>query len=286
MRYEVEAPDLLPGRTVNVPGRGEFFVRQSQHPDASAPTVLLLHGWTASCDLNFFTAYRELAAHVSVVGIDHRGHGRGLRPDTDFTLEDCADDAADVVRALGVEKVITVGYSMGGPVSFLVQRRHPELVEAMVFQATSMEWRATRSERTRWMVSHALSPLFRRMVTPRSLRWVVRRALPRGHELARHAGWLVGEIRRNDQWHVSEAGRAISRFDARPFAASITVPTAVTVTTKDRLVPPAKQRALASAVRAEVVELHGDHFVTLEQPREYADATRRAVAAVAGSPAR
>ena len=107
-----------------------------------------------------------------------------------------------------------------------------------------------------------------------------------GHELARHAAWLVGEIRRNDQWQVSEAGRAISRFDARPFAPSISIPTAVVLTTRDRLVPPAKQRELASAVRAEVVELHGDHFVTLEQPREYADATRRAVAAVAGSPAR
>ena len=282
----IEIPDLLPGRILTLPGRGEIMVRHFRHADDSRPTLLLLHGWTASCDTQFFTAYDTLAAEYSIIGVDHRGHGRGLRTDTPFTLEDCADDAADVVRALGVEKVITVGYSMGGPVSFLVQRRHPELVEAMVFQATSMEWRATRSERTRWMVSHALSPLFRRMVTPRSLRWVVRRALPRGHELSRHAGWLVGEIRRNDQWHVSEAGRAISRFDARPFAAAITVPTAVTVTTKDRLVPPAKQRALASAVRAEVVELHGDHFVTLEQPREYADATRRAVAAVAGSPAR
>ena len=88
MRYDIEAPALLPGRTVNVPGRGEFFIRHSQHADPSATTVLLLHGWTASSDLNFFTAYDELAAHSSVIGIDHRGHGRGLRPDADFTLED------------------------------------------------------------------------------------------------------------------------------------------------------------------------------------------------------
>ncbi len=280
-----QIPDLLPGRIVALPGRGEMFVRHHQHRDASRPTVLLLHGWTASCDTQFFTAYGALAEEYSVIGVDHRGHGRGMRPNRAFSLEDCADDAAAVVRALGAEKVVTVGYSMGGPVSFLVQRRHPELVSGMVFQATAMEWSGTARERTRWKVSRAVSPLFRRLVTPRTLRIVVRRALPRGHELSAYAPWLVGEIRRNDPWMVSEAGRAISTFDARPWAGAIDVPTAVVLTTRDRLVPPAKQRALADTVGAHVVELPGDHFVTLEQPREYADATRRAVDSVTGRPA-
>jgi len=278
-------PDLLPGRIVNLPGRGEMFVRHHQHRDPARPTLLLLHGWTASCDTQFFTAYGTLAEVYSIIGVDHRGHGRGMRPNRTFSLEDCADDAAAVVRALGATQVITVGYSMGGPVSFLVQQRHPGLVAGMVFQATAMEWSGTARERTRWRVSRVMSPLFRRLVTPRTLRMVVRRVLPRGHELAAYVPWLVGEIRRNDQWMVSEAGRAISTFDARPFAQDINVPTAVVLTTRDRLVPPAKQRALAESTGAHVVELPGDHFVTLEQPREYADATRRAVDSVAGRPA-
>lgn len=279
-------PELLPGRIVHLPGRGEIFVRHHQHEDASRPTVLLLHGWTASCDTQFFTAYEELKREYSIIGVDHRGHGRGLRPNRAFSLEDCADDAAAVVRALGVQKVITVGYSMGGPVSLLVWKQHPDIVGGMVFQATAMEWSATRGERARWKVSHALSPVFRRLATPRVVRWGVRRSVPRGHELSRYVPWMVGEIRRNDIWMIQEAGRAISTFDARPFASSINVPTAMVLTTRDRLVQPQKQRALADAVRAEVVELHGDHIVTLEQPREYADATRRAVGSVARPAAR
>ncbi|MFM8712197.1 MAG: hypothetical protein ACKOE7_02320, partial [Actinomycetota bacterium] len=62
MRYDIEPPFLLPGRVVVVPGRGEFFVRHHQHADPNAPVVLLLHGWTASSDLNFFTAYEEFTA--------------------------------------------------------------------------------------------------------------------------------------------------------------------------------------------------------------------------------
>ena len=139
-----EVPFLLPGKIVDVPGRGEMFVRHHQHSDSSAPTLLLLHGWTASCDAQFFTAYKELAQHFSIVGVDHRGHGRGLRPSTAFTLEDCADDAASVVRELGITSVITVGYSMGGPISLLTAHRHSSLVSGMVLMATALEWRVTR----------------------------------------------------------------------------------------------------------------------------------------------
>jgi hypothetical protein len=43
---------------------------------------------------------------------------------------------------------------------------------------------------------------------------------------------------------------------------------------------PHKQQALAEAVRAEVVELHGDHLAPMVQPREFAAATSAAVETV------
>lgn len=273
----LDLPELPPGKVVTLPGRGEIFVRHHEHPNTGAPTLLLLHGWTASADTQFFTAYEALASGYSIVAVDHRGHGRGLRPNRPFSLEDCADDAADVARALGLSSVITVGYSMGGPISTLLWNRHPDLVGGMVFQATAMEWNATRAERTRWRVGRVLGPLFRAITTPRTMRLAVGRVVPRGHELHRYVPWLIGEMRRNDQWMVSEAGRALAGYDARRIVPGIEIPTAMVVTTRDRLVHPVKQRALAEAARAEVVELEGDHFVSLAQPREYAEATRRAV---------
>jgi hypothetical protein len=36
--------------------RGDVFYRYHRHPDSAMPVVLLLHGWTASADLQFFTA--------------------------------------------------------------------------------------------------------------------------------------------------------------------------------------------------------------------------------------
>ncbi len=271
---EGDVPFLLPGRIVDVPGRGEMFVRHHQHADASAPTLLLLHGWTASCDSQFFAAYKELAQLFSIVGVDHRGHGRGLRPNVRLTLEDCADDAAAATRELGITSVITVGYSMGGPISLLTAQRHPDLVSGMVLQATALEWSGTPSERrkTRFIVS--MSRLVNR---PAVLRWFFKRSLPRGHESHRFISWMISENRRNDPRMIAEAGKAIATFDARGFAPTLHKPTSYVLTVRDTLVLPHKQKALATAVQAQIVELDGDHMASIAMPREFAVATRQAV---------
>jgi pimeloyl-ACP methyl ester carboxylesterase len=270
-------PWLPEGRIVSVPDRGEFFVRHFQHADPSAPTLLLLHGWTASSDVQFFTAYEELAQHYSFVGIDHRGHGRGIRPTRTFSLEECADDAAAVVRALGIKRVITVGYSMGGPISLFVAQRHTELVSAMVLQATSLEWRATKQERALWALMRGASPLLRRLNTPRILQSRLQGMMPKVGAVRSYVPWLIGEIRRNDTFIVSKAGEALSKYDARPWAGQMKKPTAYVLTTNDQLVKTEKQQQLIETLNAQVITLEGDHFVTLGRPEAYSAATRAAV---------
>jgi pimeloyl-ACP methyl ester carboxylesterase len=271
---EGENPFLLPGKIIDVPGRGEMFVRHHQHSDSSVPTLLLLHGWTASSDLQFFSAYEELAKDFSIIGVDHRGHGRGLRPHCPVTLEDCADDAAAVARVLGATSVITVGYSMGGPISLLTAQRHPELVSGMVLQATALEWSGTRKEKNRMRFIGPVSHIVGR---PRVLRWFMKRTLPRGHETRRYVSWIIAENRRNDPWMIAEAGRAIAKFDARQFAPILHKPASFVLTLRDTLVLPHKQQALATAMNAQIVELDGDHMAPILMPREFAVATRQAV---------
>ncbi|MBI5088536.1 MAG: alpha/beta fold hydrolase [Actinobacteria bacterium] len=266
-------PWLPEGRAVMLPGRGEVFARVHRHPDPSRPTVLLLHGWTASADLQFFTAYRELCEQYSLVAIDHRGHGRGLRAVVPFELEDAADDAAALVRALGIDHVVTVGYSMGGPISMHLARRHPGLVTGMVVQATALEWRATWAERFRWKTVRLLGPVLRSWAYPRWLRYGIMRLLGAGHELERFIPWIEAEIRRSDTLALVQAGRALSRHDARPWASSLRIPAASLITTQDRLVRPRKQRQLADALHAYVLEMEADHIAVWQAPATYAQLT-------------
>lgn len=270
-------PWLPDGRTVMVPGRGEFFVRYFTHPDPQAPMLLLLHGWTANSDLQFFNAYEEIAEKYSFIGIDHRGHGRGLRSSHPFSLEDCADDAAAVLDMLGISQVITVGYSMGGPISMLLCRRHRHLVQAMVLQATALEWNSTRRQRNHWRVIRIVAPAVRHLSSPRFIRARIRHVINRKSEMFDYLDWIVGEIHRNDPWSISQAGQALSRYDARLWAHELKVPVAAVVTTKDQLVVPEKQHRLAKEMQAHTVLLDGDHIVSLVSPQRYATATRVAI---------
>lgn len=268
-----------------MPGRGELFFRWYRHPDPAAPIALLLHGWTASGDLQFFTAYESLAAQFSIITIDHRGHGRGLRLPSHFELEDVADDAAALLEALDVDPVIAVGYSMGGPVGMLLARRHPQLVRGIVMEATALEWCSSFLDRVRWKTVRVVGPLLRSVAYQRWLTHGIRRLLGKGHPLQKYVPWLSGEMRRNDPISVVQAGQALSRYDARPWVDELHVPAASLITTKDHLVRPRKQRVLAQALGAEVRELEGDHISTWEHPAEFAAVTVELVELVAAKSA-
>ena len=284
-------PPLPPGRVVNVPGRGEMFVRESEgdapEPAGSGgraepgPTILLLHGWTASADTNWFTIYATAAQFGPVLAVDHRGHGRGIRSEERFTLEAAADDAAALVDHLGRGPVIAVGYSMGGPIASLLWLRHPHLVAGLVLEATALEWRASWRERLVWRFL-ALMEIALRLGPHDGFveRWL-RDAVEKSPELVPWRGWLKGEIRRGDAGAIADAGRALSRYDARPFAGRIDVPTTVVITTQDRLVRPRKQRALAKAIPgAFVVSINADHDAPVVRPHLLQMGTAQALRSV------
>ena len=86
-------PSLPPGRVVELPGRGSTWVREIAGPPG-AHTLLLLHGWTANADLNWFSSFGSLGEHFRVVALDLRGHGRGVRSRRPFRMRDAVDDAA------------------------------------------------------------------------------------------------------------------------------------------------------------------------------------------------
>jgi 3-oxoadipate enol-lactonase len=260
------------GRLVRVEGRGELFARIHRHPDPAAPVVALLHGWTASSDLQFVAAYEALAAHYTFVGIDHRGHGRGLRSPATFTLEDAADDAAALLTALGLAPAIAVGYSMGGPIAMLLARRHPDIVNGVVVQATAMDWKNTWRDRLLWRVLPIAGSWLRSRGYRRYLNKAVPKVIGAGDEaeaIRPYVPWLVSEMSRNDPFAMVEAGRALADYDARPWASTIGVPAGALITTSDHLVGPRQQRALAAALGAVTREVDADHFAPLSHPARY-----------------
>jgi len=274
---------LPPARTVLVPDRGEFFLRDTAASDPDRPVVLLLHGWMVSADLNWCGAYDALAdGGYRVVAIDHRGHGRGLRAMAPFRLADCAADAAAVLRRLGTRPATIVGYSMGGAIAQLMARDHPDVVGGLVLSGTCQHFGDPQTRRVwRWMgLLGLLLGLAPRQVYTAGLR---RLRIPVNERTA----WWLSELMRHQSRDVAEAGRELGRFDSRPWLTGVApIPSAMVMTTRDTAVSPAKQRELAAAVGARVFEVGLDHLELVDRAAEYNRALLAALAETAPAPPR
>lgn len=272
------APALPAGRGVNVTGRGETFVREAPGP-TDAPTVLLLHGWTLSADLNWFSGVYEVASrHGRMVAPDLRGHGRGLRSEDPFTLEAAADDVAGLLRELDLGPVVIVGYSMGGSVALLLANAHPELVAGLVLASTGLQWRSSPRERAMWLAMAGIEYTLRLNVHEVIADRYLRHATLGSPHLVRFQSWLKAEARRGDPADIAAAGRALAGHDARALAAGIAVPTVVVITRHDQLILADRQRDLVRAIRgARAVEVDGAHNAWLARAEEWVAAVDQAL---------
>lgn len=258
------------GRYVEVPGRGRAFVIDTGPPsesagDGPAPTLFLVHGLTITAYLNWYPAFPVLAKRFRVISMDMRGHGRGADAGSRFRLEDCADDAAAVCKALGADRVIPVGYSLGGPVAQLIWRRHPELVSGLVLASTSRNFGGTSHERAFYRTLLGVVATLR--VGQRlPVRWGGRGssdgpddgsvdALPGDvvdpdEEFADAwwAPWALRELRRGRPESLMLAMNAMGRFSSHSWIHEVDVPAAMVITTRDRAIAPDRQLKLARAI--------------------------------------
>ncbi len=274
------APSLPPGRSVELPGRGTTFIREIG--PRTAPALVLLHGLSASADLNWFACFRPLGRHYRVIALDQRGHGRGIRlRGRRFRLEDCADDVAALADVLGIHRFVPVGYSMGGPVAQLVVRQHRERVDGVVLCATSGSF-GSRRPQSRFAFSALAGASVALRLTPVAVRRQIATTFLRGRaEDGAMARWVRAELLRNDAAAVLQAAVALGSFRSREWLGDLKVPAAVVVTTRDRLVPPARQFHLADSIPGATVHtVAGDHGVCAVRPDLFVPALLDACASV------
>ncbi|HLE84722.1 MAG TPA: alpha/beta hydrolase [Thermoanaerobaculia bacterium] len=116
----VAAPDGVP---IVYEVRGEA--------EAGEPALVFVHCW--GCDRTYWREQLDVfAADYRVVAMDLAGHGEsGVERET-WSVPGLAGDVEAVVDALGLERMILIGHSMGGPVALEAARRMPGRVAGIV----------------------------------------------------------------------------------------------------------------------------------------------------------
>ncbi len=103
--------------------------------DGQGPPVVLIHGYTASGDLNWRlpAVIGLLGKNYRVITLDNRGHGKSDKPrDVDQYGPKMAEDVVRLMDHLHLESAHLVGYSMGGMITLKLLAMHPDRVRSAV----------------------------------------------------------------------------------------------------------------------------------------------------------
>jgi pimeloyl-ACP methyl ester carboxylesterase len=122
----------VPTRTIDI--GGVPFVYRELGPTGGVP-VVFLHHLMAVLDSWDPRVIDGLAAHRRVIAFDNRGVGAsgGSVPDN---IEEMGEDAIAFIRAMGLEQVDLLGFSLGGGVAQMVALQAPRLVRRMILAGT------------------------------------------------------------------------------------------------------------------------------------------------------
>jgi pimeloyl-ACP methyl ester carboxylesterase len=73
-----------------------------------------------------------LSDRFRVVAISFRGHGDSSKPADGYDLATLSADVVSVIEAIGIDKAIFVGHSMGSLVAQRIALQRPQLVEKLI----------------------------------------------------------------------------------------------------------------------------------------------------------
>ncbi len=94
--------------------------------------LVLLHGLGNEAHL-WDDFVPSVAPHYRVLALDQRGHGDSdWDPEARYDAESMADDLEAILDAVGIDRFVLIGFSMGGRVSMTFAGRHPERLAGLV----------------------------------------------------------------------------------------------------------------------------------------------------------
>ncbi len=235
--------------------------------------ILFIHGFPFDR-----TVWRHQLAGLSRwkrIAPDLRGAGASSAPADGYSVARYADDIVQVLDALGLERAVVCGLSLGGYVLFELLRRHPGRVRAAVFcsskaAADSAEARRGRDEMAALAEREGSRAVAERLL-PQLLAAATFAAQP---DVVAHVREM---IERTPVPGLVGALRALrDRPDSTSMLGAIGVPSLVVAGQDDKIAPADGLRAMAEAIpsaRFAVIPAAG-HLAPLEQPL----ATSRALA--------
>jgi len=230
------------------------------------PAILFIHGYPLSHEI--WEPQMAGLEGWTRIAPDLRGMGQSDAPDLGYSMATYAEDLLALLSAVGVERVVLCGLSMGGYVAFEIVRRAPQRVRGLILldtraEADTPEGRKGR-ETAMALAREGGAAAIADSMLPKIL---AASTFAENPALAERVRQMMAAT------PVSGITGAIAALRDRPDSTPLLdglsdTPTLVAVGEHDQITPPDKVRAMAAAIpgaRFEMVKGAG-HLPTLERP--------------------
>lgn len=218
-----------------------------------------------------------LEKHFRVIAFDNRGVGQSDKPAGPYTASMLAKDTVGLLDALGIDKAVVMGHSMGGFVAQAIALEYPQKVEKLILCSTNFG-----GPRHIPVTPEAMAVLADVTSDP-----VTR--FKNGLVVSTAPGWAERNPEMIQKWIEWRAANPIEpvHYQAQlavglgllPEAAAfesklpkVSAPTLILFGAHDKVVPPANADLLAKQIAGSQIRILPDagHFFPLEVPEEAA----------------
>lgn len=243
-----------------------MILHATRHGRADGPPVVLLHAIGASCAM-WQRQLDLLSDRLQLVTIDLPGHGDSPLPAEGATAASFARDVIDTLDALGLERVVLVGLSLGSMIAQCVAAAAPDRISALVLSngigfapdPVRAIWAQRLADAQAGGMASTVSSTLERWFTPDFLAADPPEVQPIARQIA--ATPIAG---------FAAAARVIMALDNRDALARITAPALVLAGEFDTASPPQAVRLVADAIPdARFETLPAGHLMNVELAEAY-----------------
>jgi 3-oxoadipate enol-lactonase len=214
---------------------------------------------------------KALTARYRVLRYDTRGHGGTDAPAGAYTLDQLADDAQALLKALGVAKTHWIGLSMGGMIGQTLALKSPEIFLSLSLCDTSSripaEAKPLWADRIKTAQTQGMEPLVEGTIG----RWFTAPFREQRNDVVEPVRTM---IRRTPPQGYAGCCAAISALDLTDRLPAIKIPTLVVVGEEDQGTPVAASQAIQAKIAGSQLEIlkSAAHLANMEQPEAFTNA--------------
>lgn len=206
-----------------------------------------------------------------VLSFDARGHGQSTATEPPYSMAQLAQDAAELLSALGIEQTHWIGQAMGAMVGQALAISQPQRVKSLVLANSTLGnpevslplWQARNAIARAQGLQALLQATLERWFTAKTLQM--------------QPPWLqdvVSTMLGTPPDGYVGASLAMATMDQRDAIASISCPTLILVGDADTATPPSQARQIHAGIKNSTLLVLPDsaHMAYLEQPELFRNA--------------